>query len=320
VNSFAQITSNVTVQQELKKAYGSVNNIDPFEGGLAEDHAPGSDMGPLFTAILTDQFTRLRSGDRYFYLNEQWTPDELNLLLKGDSLAKVIEANTGVTNLQSDVFKFTASISGTVYFDYDGDGAPRTSGEFGVPGLTVQLQDTSGDVLATTVTDIQGHYRFTQLSGPSGNVEIASGASATGDYNVVLVLPGAFQQTTPNPATILLSRGGLNVTGVDFGVDLTRHAPAAGGTAAPTVAATSPGVTSTQAVSGAAGVLAPTSTGTAPVTSPTPQASASEGQASGVATVQVSQALAEPDATVSLAGEPAADTSSDPLSGVDWKA
>src|SRR5207253_1058303 len=58
VTSFAQITSNVQVQQELQQAYGSVNNIDPFEGGLAEDHAPGSDMGPLFTKILVNQFTR----------------------------------------------------------------------------------------------------------------------------------------------------------------------------------------------------------------------------------------------------------------------
>jgi hypothetical protein len=56
VTSFAQITSDVAVQQELQKAYGSVDNIDPFEGGLAEDHAPGSDMGPLFTKILADQF------------------------------------------------------------------------------------------------------------------------------------------------------------------------------------------------------------------------------------------------------------------------
>ena len=60
VTSFAQITSNVAVQQELQKAYGSVNNIDPFEGGMAEDHVAGSDLGPLFTRIIADQFARLR--------------------------------------------------------------------------------------------------------------------------------------------------------------------------------------------------------------------------------------------------------------------
>src|SRR5207302_8587471 len=71
VTSFAQITSNVTVQKELQQAYGTVDRIDPFEGGLAEDHVKGSDVGPLFQAIMVDQFTRLRDGDRLFYLNQQ---------------------------------------------------------------------------------------------------------------------------------------------------------------------------------------------------------------------------------------------------------
>ena len=66
VTSFAQITSNVQVQQELKEAYGSVNNIDAFEGGLAEELIKGSDVRPLFQRIMVDQFTRLRDGDRFF--------------------------------------------------------------------------------------------------------------------------------------------------------------------------------------------------------------------------------------------------------------
>jgi hypothetical protein len=35
------------------------------------------------------------------------------------------------------------------------------------------------DVLATTTTDANGRYRFTQQSGPSGIQEIAAGVSAT---------------------------------------------------------------------------------------------------------------------------------------------
>ena len=114
VTSFAQITSNVQVQQELQEAYGNVNNIDAFEGGLAEDPVPGSDVGPLFQTIMVDQFTALRNGDRFFYLNESFTPSEQAIFQQGNTLAKVIEANTGVTNLQSNVFFFQASISGTV--------------------------------------------------------------------------------------------------------------------------------------------------------------------------------------------------------------
>jgi hypothetical protein len=216
VTSFAQITSNVQVQQELQKAYGSVDNIDPFEGGLAEDHVPGSDMGPLFTKILADQFSRLRAGDRFFYLNESFNADELNLLHQGDTLAKVIEANTGITNLQSDVFKFQASISGTVFpARADGHDGPNQAG---AAGVTVQLKGAAGDVVATTVTDRNGHYTFTQLSGPSGNPEAASGVSATGTYEVVLVLPAGLQQTSASPSPVVITRGGTNVSGVNFTV------------------------------------------------------------------------------------------------------
>ena len=122
VTSFAQITTDVKVQQELQQAYGSVNNIDSFEGGLAEDHVPGSDMGPLFTKILVNQFTRLRSGDRFFYLNESWNQDELNILQQGNTLAKVIEANTNITNhyfarLKTRIFREAITIKNR-FFSY----------------------------------------------------------------------------------------------------------------------------------------------------------------------------------------------------------
>jgi hypothetical protein len=219
VTSFAQITSNVTVQKELQKAYGNVNNIDPFEGGLAEDHVPGSDLGPLFQAILVNQFARLRTGDRFFYLNETWNSDELNLFQQGNTLTKVIEGNTSLKNLQSDAFIFTASISGTVFFDFDSDGLPRTPGEKGLAGVTVQLQDDAGDVLAVTKTDIFGHYLFNQQSGPSNNPEIAHGVSATGEYKIVAILPPSLHATSTTPMTVDITRGGMNVTGINLGVN-----------------------------------------------------------------------------------------------------
>ncbi len=198
VTSFAQITSNVQVQQELQQAYGSVNNIDPFEGGLAEDHVPGADVGPLFRAIMADQFARLRDGDRFFYLNESWGPDEARIFRQGNTLARVIEANTDITNLQSDVFLFRASIGGTVL--------SGRAGAAGLPGVTVRLEDGSGNVLATAVTNVQGRFRFDQLNG----------VSATGLYTVRVVAPTGLAQTSTDPAPVLISRGDTNVGGVNF--------------------------------------------------------------------------------------------------------
>ena len=216
VTSFSQITSNVTVQKELEEAYGNVNDIDAFEGGLAEDHVPGSDVGPLFQTILVNQFTRLRDGDRFFYLNETWSPQELAILNQGNTLAKVIEANTNITNLQSDVFLFKASISGTVSLNLFGG----NHGGIGLPGLTVQLQDTSGDILATTTTGRGGTYSFNQLSTGNPNPAVTPGVSGTGTYEIVLVLPSFLQQIGQGPGTITVTRGGQNFNNVDFEVGL----------------------------------------------------------------------------------------------------
>jgi peroxidase len=214
VTSFAQITSNVQVQNELQEAYGNVNNIDAFEGGVAEDPLPGSNMGPLFQTIMADQFTNLRDGDRFFYLNEQFSPSEEAILQHGNTLAKVIEANTGVTNLQSDVFGFKASISGTV--SLASGGSDHGSAQSGASGITVDLEDAKGNVLATTTTNSQGHYNFNQLSGPAANPLNNPGVSGTGSYRVVLVPPASLRQVSKNPRSILISRGGTSASGVNF--------------------------------------------------------------------------------------------------------
>ncbi len=232
VTSFAQITSNVTVQQELKEAYGNVNNIDAFEGGLAENAVPGSDVGQLFQKILVEQFTNLRNGDRFFYLNETFNSSEMAILQQGNTLAKVIESNTSITNLQPDVFIFQASISGTVSLAASGTGQSggpgRPGGPQGLAGITVHLEDSSGDILATAVTNQQGQFTFNQLSGPAADPENASGVSGTGSYNVVLALPASLQQTSANPSSILITRSGTSVTGVNFSVTQVHKSPGPG--------------------------------------------------------------------------------------------
>ena len=86
-----------------------------------------------------------------------------------------------------------------------GSGSHASSPQ-GLSGVTVQLKDSDGDVLATTVTDRSGHYSFNQLNGVSG----------TGNYTVTLVVPDGYSQTSKNPSTIMISRGGMSVGGVDF--------------------------------------------------------------------------------------------------------
>lgn len=244
VTSFAQITSNSSIQQKLRQLYGTVDNIDVFVGALAEDHAPGADVGPLTKAVLVDQFRRLRDGDRFFYLNlnvSQLSQAEQSALLANASLAKVIQRNTSLTNLQANVFLFTASISGTVFLDSNRNGS-RDSGEQGQAGVTVQLLDDSGNVMGTAVTDSSGRYRFTGFNGLTG----------TGNCTVRLVLPSGLVQTTPKPPNILISNGDTQVGQVDFGVARTGRSPGGGASGdSPSVLMTGHSSPSTELIPGA---------------------------------------------------------------------
>ena len=106
VTTFAQITADTTVQAKLQSLYGSVDNIDAFVGTLAEDHLPGSSVGPLTSAMLVDQFNRLRTGDRLFYLNDSSLSPAQIASINNFSLAELIRRNTFVRNIQDNAFVY----------------------------------------------------------------------------------------------------------------------------------------------------------------------------------------------------------------------
>lgn len=102
VVSFSQITSDLELAAALEATYGSVDNIDLWVAGLAEDHLDGSSLGETFTTIIVDQFERLRDGDRYWYQNV-FEGQQLRDL-ESTSLADIIERNSEITGLQGNVF------------------------------------------------------------------------------------------------------------------------------------------------------------------------------------------------------------------------
>jgi hypothetical protein len=107
VTSFAEISSDPAIQQKLEELFGNVDNIDAFVGALAEDHLPGSSAGPLITALVSNQFLRLRDGDRFFYTNDELlnSRDVKRIIDLDDlKLSDVIRMNAGVTNIQENVF------------------------------------------------------------------------------------------------------------------------------------------------------------------------------------------------------------------------
>jgi len=97
--TFADITSDPVVQAQLEAAYGTVDKVDLWVGGLAEDHLEGAIVGPVFHAIIADQFVRIRDGDSLWHENGRFTDSEL-AEVRSTSLADVIERTTGVEHLQ----------------------------------------------------------------------------------------------------------------------------------------------------------------------------------------------------------------------------
>ncbi len=220
VTSFADITSDPTLQQKLQELYGDVNHIDLWVGAMAEDHVAGSSTGPLVRRILADQFERLRDGDRFWY--QRIFSGQQLAQLERTTLADVIERNTGVRGLQGNVFLFRAEASGQVFLDRNGDGS-QGRGEAGVPGVQVELLNDEGTVIAATRTDRQGRYRFNQFP-------------ETGDFQVRVVVPAGLALTTDNPQGFLIATGDAVVRGLNFG--LRQVGPAATTSSPAAVAAT----------------------------------------------------------------------------------
>lgn len=102
--SFAEVSSDPEVQARLAAVYASPDEIDVWIGGLAEDPVRGAHVGPLVHAILVDQFTALRDGDRFWY--ERILSREQRDRLESVRLSDIIRRNTDVgKELPDDVFR-----------------------------------------------------------------------------------------------------------------------------------------------------------------------------------------------------------------------
>jgi len=200
VTSFSQITSDDEVAAKLEEVYGDVDNVDLWVGGLAEDHVAGGSLGATFRRIIVDQFTRLRDGDRFWYERDLKGADLK--LVRNTSLADVISANTGLENLQANVFVFDVDVAGQVYSEGYVRGGGRR-GRNGVAGVKLELVDEEGEVIDSAVTKRDGRYRF-------ANVQI-------GEFTVRIADAGKWKLTTEGEVEVAVSRGG-DIKGVDFGV------------------------------------------------------------------------------------------------------
>lgn len=96
--TFADITTDTTVQTALSDAYGgNINKIDLWVGGLCEDPISGSQLGETFHHIVRDQFIRLRDGDPEWY--ERRLSKDVLRYVKKTKLKHILARCAGVKGL-----------------------------------------------------------------------------------------------------------------------------------------------------------------------------------------------------------------------------
>lgn len=65
------------MQSALKELYPTVNDIDAIVGALCEAHNGTGLLTGTFEQAVEREYIRLRDGDRFWYLNNQFSAQEV---------------------------------------------------------------------------------------------------------------------------------------------------------------------------------------------------------------------------------------------------
>ena len=100
---FSQVTPDPELASRLKTAYGTIDRLDLWIGGLSERRVRGALVGETFQRILTDQFVRLRDGDRLWWENQSWDRG-MAQWIRETTIADVVLRNTDTRRMQANMF------------------------------------------------------------------------------------------------------------------------------------------------------------------------------------------------------------------------
>jgi Animal haem peroxidase/RTX calcium-binding nonapeptide repeat (4 copies) len=220
--SFTQISSDPSTVVALQKAYGTVDKVDLWTGGLAENHTPGAAIGPTFGKIIAQQFTALRDGDRLYFENQGFDPTTL-ATIKQTTLSDIIARDTDTSDIQKDAFVFydrhTGVLGGVAS---ENPTAPQLI--LGSDGSDTLVGGPNNDILVAA----KGHQTLTGAAGSDTFDFSKQGTDAVvTDFNVhqdKLEFDGSLLQNG-KPWRISSDHGDTLIQGNDISVRLKGVAP-----------------------------------------------------------------------------------------------
>jgi hypothetical protein len=186
---------------------------DPGEPGLGGVTIQlTSSLGPATSTVTaadgTFVFTDVLPGT---YRASEIVPDgyEQTFPAGDGTVAVTVEPGTTTSGVLFGNHKIppaTGSVSGLVFYDFNKSGKIDAGDHGGLANVTVNLSDLSGNVVATTLTDENGDFRFDHV--------------APGDYAVQPVPPPKFFQTVPkdNAPILVHVETDQEVAGLVFGL------------------------------------------------------------------------------------------------------
>eukprot|EP01132_Coremiostelium_polycephalum_P003739 gene3739-4658_t len=92
VKTWSDISSSQVIQDRLRKCYDSIEDLDFYVGGIAEDHLEGCATGQSFYTVMFEQFFRSRKADRFWF--ERPEMREVNKECQTTTFGKLLERNT----------------------------------------------------------------------------------------------------------------------------------------------------------------------------------------------------------------------------------
>ena len=93
---------------KMESVYDSVEDIDPFTGGVAEEPVAGGVVGPTFACIISKQFENIMKGDRFFFTHKDGGVRDLKSMIRKRRLSDIMCDNIPIGELPYSVFNISS--------------------------------------------------------------------------------------------------------------------------------------------------------------------------------------------------------------------